>query len=110
MKKLITLCFFAFALLFSTQGLDAQTKIEINGAASEKAKEIRKTIKIDNDQLEKVYQAYKTFETTYQKIDSDLNANQELLKKINTVLDTELKGILNEEQFEKYLEIYRTDL
>lgn len=110
MKKLITLCFFAFALLFSTQGLDAQNKIEINAAASEKAKEIRKTIKINTVQLEEVYQAYKAFETTYQTISNDLDGNKEQLDKINTILDTELKEILNEEQFDKYLAIYRTDL
>ncbi|WCO02207.1 hypothetical protein [Psychroserpens ponticola] len=109
MKKLITLCFFSFALLFSTQGLDAQNKLEINAAASEKAKEIRKTIKIDKNQLEEVYQAYKTYETTYQKISSDLESNQQKLEKINTILDTKLKSILTEAQFEKYIAIYRTD-
>ena len=109
MKKLITLCFFAFALLFSTQGLDAQNKLEINAAASEKAKEIRKTIKINNDQLEEVYQAYKIYEITYQKISSDLQGNQAKLEKINTILDTELKGILTEEQFDRYIALYRTN-
>ncbi|WP_152604835.1 hypothetical protein [Psychroserpens jangbogonensis] len=109
MKKLITLCFFAFALLFSTQGLDAQNKLEINAAASEKAKEIRKTIKINNNQLEEVYQAYKTYEITYQKISSDLQGNEAKLEKINTILDTKLKGILSEEQFDRYLALYRTN-
>lgn len=109
MKKLITLCFFAFALLFSAQELVAQNLLEINGAASEKAKDIRKTIKIDNNQLEDIYQAYRSFEATYQKLSGDLVGNQEEIKKINTLLDTRLKEILNEEQFNKYLSIYRAE-
>ena len=109
MKKLITFCFFALALLFSTQGINAQNAIEINGAASEKAKEIQKTIKIDKDQLEEVYQAFKVYESTFQKISNDLQNNQELFQKINTVLDTSFKSILNEEQFDKYIALYRTE-
>lgn len=109
MKKLITLCFFAFALLCSTQGLDAQNKLEVNAAASEKAKEMRQTLKMNDDQLEEVYQAYKTYETTYQKISSDLESNQVQLEKINAVLDTKLKEILSSEQFERYLSLYRTN-
>ena len=108
MKKLITLCFFAFALLFSFQGLNAQNTLEINAAASEKAKEIRKNIKITNAQLDDVYQAYKEFQTNYVNISDDLESNQEQLMKINDLLDEKLKGILTAEQFEKYLEIYRT--
>jgi len=109
MKKLITLCFLTFALLFSTQGLDAQNALEINGAASEKAKVIQKTIKLNQDQLEDVYQAYKTYETTFQKISSDLGNNKALFEKINTVLDSRLKEILNQEQFDRYIELYRAE-
>jgi len=108
MKKLITLCFFAFALLFSTQGLMAQNIQEINATASEKAKEIQKNIKINNLQLEDVYQAYKEFQTNYVKISDDLAGNQEQIMKLNDLLDEKLKGILTNEQFERYLEIYRT--
>lgn len=109
MKKLITLCFFALALLFNTQGLDAQNIIDINAFASEQAKEIRKAIKIDNTQLEEVYQAYKEFQTNYVKLQNDIEGNQQQIKKINTILDTKLKSILNEEQFGKYLAIFRAE-
>lgn len=109
MKKLITLCFLAFALIFSTQGLIAQNTLEINGAASDKAKVIKKTIKLTQDQVEDVYQAYRTYETTYQKISSDLDGNKELYEKINTVLDTRFKEIFSAEQFDRYIELYRTD-
>lgn len=109
MKKLITLCFFALSLLFSTQGMDAQNIKEINGFASEKAKEIRKVLKINNDQLEEVYQAYKEFQTNYVKLSDDLDGNQKQIEKLNTHLDTTLKNILNEEQFDKYLTIFRSE-
>ena len=109
MRKLITLCFFAFALVCSTQGLDAQNIKEINGFASEKAKEIRKVIKIDNNQLEEVYQAYKEFQTNYVKLSDDIDGNQKQIKKLNAILDEKLKDILNEEQFDKYLATYRTE-
>ncbi len=95
--------------MFSTQGLDAQNKIEINGAASEKAKDIQKNIKINSNQLEEVYQAYKAFETTYQTISSDLQGNQVQLEKINTILDKRLSEILNQEQFDKYIALYRSN-
>ena len=109
MKKLITLCFFAFAIVCSTQGLDAQNIKEINGFASEKAKEIRKVIKIDNNQLEEVYQAYKEFQTNYVKLSDDIDGNQKQIKKLNAILDEKLKDIFNEEQFDKYLATYRTE-
>ena len=110
MKKIITLCFFALALVFSVQSLEAQNKLEINKAASEKAKELRKNIKINTIQLEDVYQAYRTYETTYQKISTDLAANQALFDKINLVLDNSLKEILTEEQFDNYIAKYRSNL
>lgn len=109
MKKLITLCFLTFTLLFSAQGLNAQNTIEINGTASEKTKVIKKTIKLTKDQIEDVYQAYKAYETTYQKISSDLENNKEQLDKINTVLDIRFKEIFSGEQFDRYLKLYRTD-
>ncbi|WP_431137297.1 hypothetical protein [Psychroserpens mesophilus] len=109
MKKLITLCFFAVSLLFSTQGLDAQNKLEINAAASEKAQEVGKTLKVNKNQLEDVYQAYKAYETVYQRISNDLQANQEEYEKINTILDTRLSQILNDEQYERYITIYRSN-
>ena len=89
--------------------MDAQDKLEINAAASEKAKEIQKTVKLHKDLLEDVYQAYKSFETSYQQISSEAQNNQEQLNKINTVLDTRLKEILSEEQFDKYITVFRTE-
>ncbi|MFK7781028.1 hypothetical protein [Psychroserpens sp.] len=109
MKKIFTLCFFALTLLFSTQGIDAQNIKEINAAASEKAKAVGQTVKIHKDQLEDVYQAYKVYETSFQGLSKDLEANREELKIINIALDNRLKEILNDEQFEKYMATYRAN-
>jgi len=45
MKKIITFCFFAFALVIGTQNVLAQNKLEINKEANEKAYELRKQLK-----------------------------------------------------------------
>lgn len=107
MKKQLTLIAVIFALFLGSQNMLAQNAIEIDRAANAKTKELRKTIKIDDSKLEAIFQAYKTYEKTYQRIDDDLKANAEQLNKINTILDGELKEILNEEQFIRYLSIYR---
>ncbi|NRA91371.1 MAG: hypothetical protein HRU26_01580 [Psychroserpens sp.] len=108
MKKIVTLMLFAVALLFNSQGISAQNTKEINAMASDKAKEIRKNIKVNDAQMEEVYQAYKDFHTAYSKISDNLDANQERLEKINRTLDERLKGILTPDQYDKYLEMYRT--
>ncbi|WP_026753899.1 hypothetical protein [Sediminibacter sp. Hel_I_10] len=107
MKKYITLCLFTLALAFSSQNIMAQTSIEVGKAANEKTKELRKVIKIDDSKMEDIFQAYKTYNETYLKIEDNLEAHKEQLKKINGILDERLKEILNEEQFVKYLNLYR---
>ena len=47
MKKIITLCLFAIAFMFSTQNMTAQNTLEINAEATAKTKELRKVIKFD---------------------------------------------------------------
>ena len=102
MKKLFTLCFFALTLCFSTQNMTAQNTAEINAAASVKAKELRRVIKFDTNQHDRVYEAYKAYEKTYQKISANLEANAERKKKIDAILDKEMKEILTEEQYALY--------
>lgn len=109
MKKLITLCFFILALLFNTQGLEAQSTKEINTAASEKTEEIKKNIKLSKDQSEEVYQAYRVFEKSNQGLSKDKNANRKEIKKINQILDEKLEEILSDEQFKTYLTVFRAN-
>ncbi|TXD85370.1 hypothetical protein ESY86_01805 [Subsaximicrobium wynnwilliamsii] len=108
MKKYLSLCLIAFALCISTQDMMAQNRIEIDRAANQKTKTLRKTLKFDSTKMEDVYEAYKAYELIYQNIDNNLEKNTERLKEINNRLDEKLKGILTEEQFELYLNTYRS--
>lgn len=106
MKKIVTLCFFAFALCFSVQNMTAQNLIEINTIANKKANELRTTLKFDDKTLEEVYQAYKVYETKVQSIDKNSNlnspANTESKAKTKEELETKLKAVFTDEQFELY--------
>ncbi|WP_053978418.1 hypothetical protein [Mangrovimonas xylaniphaga] len=102
MKKIITLCLFVGALFFGAENLTAQNTIEINKVASEKAENLRKVIKFDTNTLEEVYEAYKAYETKYQVISKDLNANWESKVKLDKELDQSMKSILTEDQYFQY--------
>ncbi|WP_040281160.1 hypothetical protein [Psychroserpens damuponensis] len=107
MKKIITLCAFAIALLFSTQDMTAQNTLEINAEANTKTKELRKVIKFDQTKMDDVYRAYQTYGIAYKKISKNLDANAERLKKIETVLDEDLKKVLSAYEYNNYLELIR---
>lgn len=110
MKKIITLCLFAFALLIGSQhdGF-AQNTLEINAEANSKTKELRKLIKFDQDKMQAVYEAYQEYGIAYKKISSNLSANSERLNKINANFDNRLKDIFTDEQYQLYLEHFRED-
>ncbi|MCD2260663.1 hypothetical protein [Psychroserpens luteolus] len=107
MKKLITLCIFAIALLFSTQDVTAQNTLEINEAANAKTKELRKKIKFEQNKMDDVYKAYQAYGIAYKKISGNLEGNKDRLEKIEKVLDEKLKTILTPEQYHNYLELIR---
>lgn len=106
MKKIVTLCFFALTVCFSTQTITAQNVIEINAAANQKANELRKTIKFDTNVLEEVYQAYKAYETKIQSIDKYMTQGSQESVKAKTetkeILNARLKELFSEEQYAKY--------
>ncbi len=107
MKKLITSCLLAIALLFSAQNISAQNTLEINEEANKKTKELRKLIKFDSDKMDAVYRAYQDFGKAYKKISANLEQNQVSLEKINKELDKKLEGILSELEYHNYLELVR---
>ncbi|MEM5566003.1 hypothetical protein WNY78_12850 [Psychroserpens sp. AS72] len=107
MKKIITLCVFAVTLLFSTQNMTAQNTLEINAEANTKTKELRKVIKFDQTKMDDVYRAYQSYGIAYKKISNNLEANTERLKKIEAVLDEDLKKVLSEYEYHNYLELIR---
>ncbi|MFT4611303.1 MAG: hypothetical protein ACI8QQ_002636 [Psychroserpens sp.] len=107
MKKLLTLCFFAIALMLSTQDATAQNTLEINAEANLKTKELRKIIKFDEAKMDDVYKVYQSYGIAYKKISSNLEGNADRLKKIDTYLDSNLENILTEEQYISYLKYFR---
>ena len=107
MKKIITLCIFAVTLLFSAQNMTAQNTLEINAEANTKTKELRKVIKFDDTKMDDVYKAYQSYGIAYKKISSNLEGNADRLKKIENVLDDNLKTILTEFEFHNYIELIR---
>ncbi|WP_047547976.1 hypothetical protein [Psychroserpens sp. Hel_I_66] len=107
MKKIITLCIFAVTVLLSTQNLTAQNTLEINAEANIKTKELRKVIKFDETKMDDVYKAYQAYGIAYKKISGNLEGNAVRLKKIEDVLDNDLKAILSEYEYHNYLEIIR---
>ena len=109
MKKIITLCLFAFALLIGGQNAFAQNTLEINAEANTKTKELRKVIKFDQDKMQAVYEALQEYGVAFKKISNNLSANEERLTKINNHLDNRLKDIFTDEQYQKYLQHFRNE-
>lgn len=106
MKKIITFCFFAFALVLGTQTVSAQSIVEVNSLASKKTLELKKVVKFDNDTQDLVYQTYQEF--VQKKLDADklvaeggtLSAEEK--EKMNTMLTEKFKTIFTEEEFMLY--------
>lgn len=107
MKKFITCCFFAVSLLFNTQDLLAQNTSEINAEANTKTEHLIKLLKLDKEATEAVFKAYQDYGKAYAKFSNNASANQESLKKLETVLDKKLEAILSENQYRNYLELVR---
>lgn len=107
MKKLITGCFFAIALLFSTQDMIAQNMSEINAEATTQTEKLTKLLKLDKKNMDAIYKAYQEYGKAYAKISDNLEANQPRLEKLNKILDAKLEDILTENQYHNYLELIR---
>ena len=100
MKKIITLCLFAFAMLIGTQSATAQSNlVEINAEASEKTEALRKFIKFDNNQRDQVYLAVQEYTKVMM---SKKKVDKASLEKAKNNLETKMEAILSEEQYERY--------
>jgi len=106
MKKIITLCLFALAMCFSTQNLVAQDLLKVNAKANEKANELKRAIKFDDNTLEEVYQAFKHYEGKMESINIHMKTGSTEAKdaktEIKNILDTKLKEIFTKEQYDRY--------
>jgi hypothetical protein len=107
MKKLITLCFFVFAMFLGNQSVVAQNtkltdKIEINTRASEQTEALRKYIKFDDNQRDEVYEALREYHQVTFSVNKQTTIEEGVVEKIETQLESKMKSILTEEQFLRY--------
>ncbi|OIQ28725.1 MAG: hypothetical protein BM564_08105 [Bacteroidetes bacterium MedPE-SWsnd-G2] len=104
MKKLFTFCFFALAMLIGSADMNAQTIVDINGAASVQTETLRKTVKFDSEQRDKVYEACRAYQRVFLHVKEDLNNphNIERLNKAKEDLENQMVSILTDEQYERY--------
>ncbi|AEH01496.1 hypothetical protein [Lacinutrix sp. 5H-3-7-4] len=107
MKKVITLCLFAFTMLIGTQTAFAQNNVKVDQKATTKAKELRSQLKFDDSTMEKVYLAYQQYENKMLSINENLSKNTAQYK--NATLETSktlqqnIKSALGEDRFQRYL-------
>lgn len=106
MKKLLTGCLLAIALLFSAQNITAQNITEINKEAAKQTETLQKLIKFDKEKMDAVFKAYKEFGKASAELSSS-EQSPELLAKLNKELDKKLEGILSELEYHNYLELVR---
>ena len=106
MKKIMTICFFAFAIILGNQSATAQSKVEINALAAKKTEDLKKVLKFDTDTEHKVYEIYKAFGQKKQSVVALEAKNkvitQEEKKKMDQMLTDEFKKIFTEEEFKRY--------
>ena len=103
MKKVITLCLFVFAMFLGTESAIAQSnKIEVNTKASEKTEALRKFIKFDDNQRDMVYAAIQEYTQATLDLKKAKVVKEGASKKIKALLESKMKEILNDEQFERY--------
>ncbi|SDI39789.1 hypothetical protein [Winogradskyella thalassocola] len=110
MKKIITLCLFVFALFLGTQTSVAQNnKLEmmktVNTKAAEKTEALRKFVKFDNNQRDQIYEAQQEFIKDNYLIEKQNVVEEGTAKKLKAIseqLETRMKTILSEDQFERY--------
>lgn len=103
MKKIITLCLFVFAMFLGTESVIAQTnKTEVNTKASEKTEALRKYIKFDNNQRDKVYLAIQEYTQATLDLKKAKVVKEGAQQKIKALLNTKMQEILTDEQFERY--------
>ncbi|WP_299889399.1 hypothetical protein [uncultured Lacinutrix sp.] len=107
MKKVFTLCLFAFALLIGTQTAFAQDKVSINEIAANKTKELRSQLKFEDSALDDVYNAFRDHELKTLSIKENLKPGTRAYKDAIDLTDLKLqksiKGAMSPELFARYL-------
>jgi hypothetical protein len=110
MKKIITLCLFAVAMLLSNQSVVAQnselgSNPEISKMALQKTETLSKFIQLEDSQMDSVYEVLEDYYTaTLPNATNRTEVSEEVVKKSKLRLDSKMKGILTDKQFNQYTE------
>lgn len=107
MKKIMTLCFFAFAMILGTQTVAAQSVIEINSLAAKKTQELKSIIKFNHETEDLVYKTYQNYEYKKYSIEElkaqGKSVSQEDMKKFDNLLPEQFRAIFTEDEFQRYI-------
>ncbi len=108
MKKIITLCLFALAMIVGTQSATAQSIVEVNATAAKKTKELKQFIKFDNDTEDVVYQTYQNYVRKVYAMNEAMVAGSAVKEndkiELNNYVDKKLKAVFTDDQYKRYLE------
>lgn len=107
MKKLITFCLFAFALLIGTQNTFAQEKYkQLEESAKIEAQDLKKILVLDEDQTAMVFRTIYSKKRFYADKLSEKSLDPKEAMTLQRQIDMNFKEkmlqILTEEQFAKY--------
>lgn len=107
MKKLITFCIFAFAMLIGTQNTVAQEKYKnLEESAKIESQDLNKVLSLDDNQTAMVFRAIYSQKRFYADKLSDKSLDPKeataMQNKIDMNFKEQMLQILTEEQFEKY--------
>lgn len=101
MKKIITICLFAFAMVLNTNTLAAQDTDPVRTASTKQTKKLSSKIKtMSSQQTEQIYEAFKNYNKKKAIIDQSSNSENNLSLQNEERLNIHMKKILTAEQFE----------
>ena len=107
MKKIITLCFFTFALFGGMQTINAQDSFNmVEEQVKIDSKELTKLLNLDDNQSALVWRSMLAKERAYFKKVNGVDPNEpnlvKIKDKINTTYHSKMAEILTEAQYEKF--------
>ncbi len=108
MKKIITLCLFAFAMVLSTNTLAAQNIDEIRAISVQQTKQLRNEIKtMTSQQREQIYEVFKNYNKRKATLDQNTTSESKMNAQNKEQLDTNIKKILTTDQYEIYERVFQ---
>ncbi|MBT8265444.1 MAG: hypothetical protein KJP20_02780 [Bacteroidia bacterium] len=107
MKKLITMCLFAFGLIIGVQSVEAQEKYKtIDEMARIQSQDLQKILGLNDDQTAMISRTIYAKQKSYLDITTSTKLDEkeadQLLAKIDMNFKSKMLQILNEEQFQAY--------